>query len=137
MSLEDINIAINDNLIAEFEYDINSKDVKEGFSRPSFFVSFDNVSRSSSEYYRERALTVRIYFFPKSRYEYSLEILDVQERLENLFDLKLNVVDRKLNIHEVRSEVTDGVLSFHFDLQYLESKEVEESEMMQELEYNE
>lgn len=137
MSLEDINIAINDNLISEFGYDINANDVKEGFKRPSFFVSFDGVSRSSTEMYIERKLTVRIYFFPKSRYEYSIEITDVQERLENIFDLKLSALDKLLNIHEVRSEITDGVLSFHFDLQFLENKEVEEHEVMQELEYNE
>lgn len=135
ISLKDIRLAINDKLISEFGYEINSNDVKEGFKRPSFFVSFENSTRSSTESQTHRFLTVIIYFFPTDRYNYSLEVLDVQERLEDLFDLKLQVMNRQFNIDEVQASVTDGVLNFSFDIEYYEGKTLPDAELMQELDF--
>lgn len=135
ITYKDIKKAINTLLINEFGYEINSNDVKEGFIRPSFFVEFDNVNRSATEEQTMRNLTISIYFFPTDRVNYSLEVLDVTERLENLFDLKLSVLDRKFNIDEVTSNVADGVLVFEFDIQYQEGKVLPDAELMQELDY--
>lgn len=133
ITYKDIKIAINKKLIDAFNIDINSNDVKEGFKRPSFFVSFDNQLRSSTQEQVEKSLTIRINYFPSDRYNYSLEIMDVQEQLENLFDFKLDVLDRKFNIIEVGHVVTDGVLEFSFDIQFFDGKVLEEQEPMDEL----
>ena len=135
ITYKDIKKAVNTLLKNEFGYEINSNDVKEGFLRPSFFVEFDNVNRSATEEQTMRNLTISIYFFPTDRINYSLEVLDVTDRLENLFDLKLVVLDRKFNIDEVTSNVTDGVLVFEFDIQYEEGKVLPDAELMQELDY--
>lgn len=137
ITYKDIKKSINDKLINEFGYEINSNDVKEGFSRPSFFVDFDNINRSSTEEQVMRSLTVRIYFFPSDRYNYSLEVLDVSERLENLFELKLSVLDRKFTVSEVNSDVTDGVLNFNFSFRYEEGKEYVAPSKMENLYYEE
>jgi hypothetical protein len=140
ITYKDIKLAVNEKLISDFDYEIQSTDIKEGFKRPSFFVEFDNMNHSSTLTQVQRSLTITIYFFPSDRTSYSLEILDVQERLENLFDLKLSVLDRKFNVPETNSEVTDGVLIFSFDIQYEEGKVVPDVdtlgnpiELMQEL----
>jgi len=85
----DIKKAINSNLIKKFNIEVNSKDISEGFVRPSFFVEFLNPIRWSSADQIHKSFSVQIYYFPTDRYDYSLEILDVQGQLENLFDLKL------------------------------------------------
>ncbi|MEL3956921.1 DUF6838 family protein [Caldifermentibacillus hisashii] len=124
ITYRDIRKAINAKLKNEFNIEINSNDVKEGFKRPSFFVTFDNLVKSSDQSQFDRSLTIRIYYFPTDRYDYSLELLDIQEQLENLFDLKFNVLDRKFNIFESSSLITDGVLEFSFDIQFSDAKDV-------------
>src|SRR5690625_3258764 len=99
ITYKDIRIAINLQL-EKTEIEINSRDVSEGFDRPSFFVQFSNVGRHGTETQVERTLTVTIYYFPSDRYEYAIEVLEMQEMLENLFDLKLRVKDRLLNVNE-------------------------------------
>jgi hypothetical protein len=124
ITYKDIKKAINTKLNNEFNIEINSNDVKEGFKRPSFFVAFDILVKSSDQSQFDRSLTIRIYYFPTDRYEYSIELLDVQERLENLFDLKLEVLERKFNIFESTTLITDGILEFSFDIQFFDAKDV-------------
>ena len=138
ITYKDIKKAVNTLLIKQFGIEINSNDVEEGFIRPSFFVSFDDTLRSSTVDQIEKSLTIRIYYFPTDRYNNSIELLEVQEELENLFDLKLPVKDRLFNIFEAESVVTDGVLAFSFDIEFLEGREIEygsvsNTELMQEL----
>lgn len=134
ITYKQIKKAINEKLTAKFAIEINSKDISEGFIRPSFFVDFENMSKTGLESQVERSFTVRIYFFPTNKDSYSLEVLDVLEGLEEIFDLKLHVEDRYFNIFEGKGEVTDGVLQFEFDIQYEDGREIEEAETMQVLE---
>lgn len=131
----DIKKTINSSLKKKFNIEINSKDVSEGFIRPSFFVGIENPIRSSDETQVHKSMTIQIYYFPTDRYEYSLEIMDVQEQLENLFDLKLKVNDRYFNIDETRSNTTDGVLSFAFDIEFYDGKEIKDETLIKELEF--
>lgn len=135
ITYKQIKKAINDKLTARFEIEINSRDIKEGFSRPSFFVDFENISKTGLESQIERSFTVRIYFFPKDKNSPSMEILEILEGLEEIFDLKLRVEDRHFNIFETKGETTDGVLQFEFDINYEDGREIAEAETMQELEY--
>ena len=135
ISYKQIKKAINDKLKANFNIEINSKDIREGFIRPSFFVEFDEMNRIGLESQIERSFTVRIYFFASDMDAPSIENMEVQEELENAFDLKLQVADRHFNILEARSVVSDGVLQFEFEIQYEEGREIEEAEKMQELEF--
>jgi hypothetical protein len=127
ITYKDIKKAINETLTNEFQIEINSKDIQEGFNRPSFFVSFDNQVSSSTTNEFEKSLTIRINYFPSDRYDYSLELLEVQDRLEKIFDLKLKVLDRKFNIHETSTIETDGVLEFSFDIQFSYGKEISDA----------
>lgn len=102
---------------------ITSQDVTEGFLRPSFFVQMETTERSADENNHYRVLRVTIYYFPTDRYEYSVEVLKIQEALERVFDLKLRVNDRLLNIQESESMIVDGVLNFMFDVEFYDGRE--------------
>jgi hypothetical protein len=130
ITLKDIKTAVVSKLNANFTQEVQSSDVKEGFSRPSFFVELDNATSSSTEEQKHRGLTVRIYYFPSDKNKNSIEILDTQEALENAFDLKLPVLDRKLTINETESVTTDGVLTFSFDIEYEEGKVIADAPLM-------
>lgn len=101
---------------------ITSKDIEEGFERPSFFVDFDSFrAEQVSRRRAERSGHIVIYYFPSDRYQYKMELLDVQETLENVF-LDGLVIDEEtiLYVGEISSQVIDGVLQFEFDLDYME-----------------
>lgn len=135
ITYRDIKIAINSKLNM-LGIEINSKDVTEGFNRPSFFVEFLNPIRSGDENQVHKSLSVQIYYFPTDRYEYAIEMLDIQEKLEYLFDMKLPVGDRLLNINETNADPVDGVLNFSFDIEFYEGREYtgEENTIIDELE---
>ncbi|MFJ5771405.1 DUF6838 family protein [Psychrobacillus sp. NPDC093180] len=119
----DIKKTLNTRIKKKFNIEVISKDVTEGFNRPSFFIGIENPIRSGDENQVHKSMTIQIYYFPTDRYEYALEIMDVQEQLENLFDLKLKVKDRYFNIDEARANTTDGVLSFAFDIEFYDGRE--------------
>jgi hypothetical protein len=125
ITYKDIKLAINRALKNEFNIELNSNDVKEGFNRPSFFVSFDNNKRSGNESQVHKSLTIRINYFTSDSKDNSIELLDVQDQLENLFDLKLKVNDRFFNIDEAESITTDGVLEFSFDIEFYDARPFE------------
>lgn len=136
----DIRMAINQKLETT-GVTINSRDVKEGFKRPSFFLQLNNVGRGGSESQVEKSLTAQIYYFPSDRYEYEIEVLEMQETLDNLFDLKLPIKDRLINISEYNSFLNDGVLNVLFDIEFEEARNREKYEqypyeIMHELEFN-
>lgn len=107
-------------LLSKFpDIEIQASDVEEGFKRPSFFIELE-ADRDSRKYYSIRTLTIRIYFFPADRYVYSLEVLDKQQQLEELFDLVINVDDRVIQIASTSALVVDKVLEFTVNVEYYE-----------------
>lgn len=124
ITLKDIRIAVNKQL-NKTGIEINSRDVEEGFKRPSFFVQFNNVGRHGTETQIERMLSVNVYYFPSDRYEYAIEVLEMEETLGDLFDLKLPVRDRLLNVDEFNTFLNDGVLNCSFDIEFYDGRKAE------------
>lgn len=118
--LKDIKLAINEKILSIFpEVEIQSKDIEEGFKRPSFYVDFENskLFKIAAEYYN-KSISVKVYYFASDRYKHSTENLEVQESLESLFIDKLVVNEVNIPILEVESNVVDSVLQFSFELEY-------------------
>lgn len=88
-------------------------------------MQLDNANRAGNESQVEKSLTVRIYYFPSDRYEYAIEVLEMQETLEELFDLKLGVKDRYLNVDELTTFMNDGVLNCSFDMEFSTARDLE------------
>lgn len=129
ITFEKIRATVTRYLKANFNgIQVSSKSVKDGFARPSFKVELDNVKREGHLTQVERACTVRIFYFPKDENN-SIELLDVQEKLGDLFDLKFSIEDRHLDINEPNFDEIDGVLQFEFDLQFFDGREFENEEI--------
>lgn len=113
---------------------------KEGLIRPSFRTNIEGISASNfMNVAKDRELTVRIYYFPKEKYKYRMELLDVQDKLEDLFLLENTIVTESsfvIEIFEFQFDVVDGVLHFYFDLKLSEDiNRIDDSEYMEELIY--
>lgn len=136
-----INKAINDKIKAEFpSIPIQSRDVEEGFVRPSFYVWLESARLDAGQYSQFREFTCRILFFPSDRYDYKEEVYDVQDRLEKLFGLNFTVGDRTITVLSAASDVIDKVLHYDFDFSYYDDSAVDpdagvNTEKMQELNY--
>ena len=128
ITLKELALAINQQIIQAFpSIPITTKDIKEGFSRPSFYVDFDSFRASKPGTRRtEKNNRVTIYFFPTDRYQYKLETLEVQEGLQAAFIDRL-VIDESLSLitGETTGEVVDGVLQFEINLEYIEIENVD------------
>lgn len=124
VKLEDIITAVNEKIIEKYPTIdmMASDDVKEGFRRPSFFTSLENISRT--DYLRKflRTLTVVIYYFPTDRYKYKLDTMEKTQAIESMFAHGLKVGTRTIQLIEgVDSDVVDGVLSSRMEMQYYDA----------------
>lgn len=118
--LKQIAIAINQKLKRTFPHiEINAKDIREGFQRPSFFVDFENTTLQQQSTRRiDRTIHCIIYFFPTDRYQYKIEMLEVQEKLEDALRDELVVGNYCLYMGEIHADKVDGVLQIGFDIVY-------------------
>lgn len=121
---KEIKKAVNNLINKNFKAKINSNNIKEGFMRPSFFIELDDVKQTAYEEQIHRSMTIRIFYFPSDRETYSIEVLEVQQKLEEVFDLKLRVLDREININETEAAVSDGVLEFSFEIDFYDAREI-------------
>lgn len=143
ITFKKIKTTVNKKLISNFrDIDVSSKSSNEGFERPSFKVELDNVKREGSLTQVERSCTVRIFYFPSTIDDNAAELLDVQEALGDLFDLKFTVEGRHLDVVEPNFDEIDGVLQFEFDIRIFEARGNEydtnpnhNPELMQNLEF--
>ena len=118
IGIKDIRARIVYLLKQKFDLDVYGDDVKEGFTRPCFFVRTENHVHSSTNYHVDKTISINIYYYPNDRYNNQIETMDIQRRLESVFDLKLIVNDRHFNIIEIESDVVDGILAFSFDIEF-------------------
>lgn len=115
-----------------------SKDVSEGFDRPSFFISLDNIK--ASDFMREaldREITVRIYYFSSTIDNNKIELLNMQDKLIELFlEDNLIRVNEYVNIEvdELEFSIVDKVLHCYFDIRLCENyNRVDDTPTMEEL----
>lgn len=119
--------------------DTTSKDVSEGFDRPSFFISLDNVK--ANDFMREaldREITVRIYYFSSEIDNNRIELLNMQDKLNELFlEDNLIRVNEYMNIEidELEFNIIDKVLHCYFDIRLCENyNRIDDRPYMEELE---
>lgn len=112
---------------------IQSSDISEGFSRPSLFVEFTNISTSRGLVNsRERVIEVTVFYFPTDANNHEIELLEKQESIEEAF---IDPFQIKGGFYvfatELDSVVSDGVLQTSFEIQMLETPEEVDGEMME------
>lgn len=122
MTYKEIVSAMRSVLEHHFEnVHITSGDITEGFQRPSFFMEFiAPKSTLVAKDRRKRSFTLRLSYFPKSRTENFIELLEIQEALERRFSegTKIKVADVLLNTDQgCQCRVTNKVL--HCDVRFI------------------
>jgi len=108
------------------EIEVQTQDVEEGFSRPSFFIELDNIKVDDfMKTSKTRDITVRIIYFPKDKHINQVELLDMQESLEELFiennyiEILPETEDREAVLVEVENakfNENKKILQFQFDI---------------------
>jgi len=106
--------------------EVETQDVEEGFSRPSFFIELDNIKVNDfMKTSKIRDLTVRIIYFPTDKHINQVELLDMQELLEELFieDNYVEILPETEEREAVMVEVNNAkfnknkdILQFQFDI---------------------
>ena len=96
-----------------------STDVEEGITRPSFFVELDNIT--TNDFMREamdQEVTCRIYYFSEKTSDNRIELYNIQNGLNELFQGKVLEVGGGLNIEidTLEFSIVDKVLHCYFDL---------------------
>ncbi|MEF3313324.1 hypothetical protein PV433_31020 [Paenibacillus sp. GYB004] len=134
----EINKAINNKIKAAFPgIEIQSRDVEEGFKRPSFFVSLETSQTEAYLSNRLREMTCRILFFPTDKHLYKEEAYGVMDKLETLFVLNFAAGSRVITIGSATADIVDKVVHYDFDFAFYEdTQESETGELMQELHFD-
>ncbi len=141
MKLADIRKAINTVMRDNFpDHKLYAPDEDEGFTRPCFFIELLPITRDNEGggIYSRRVSVVISYF---SKNKTDLENIKMQDELEEIFAQALKINDRVITIDNTSGYVTDSVLHFSFNIDYLDSIDETEqygydpyAEPMQELE---
>ncbi len=140
VKLSEILNAVNSKLAETFpKVEIDSKDITEKFNRPSFRTELEGLKTSAfMTTYKERNLTIRIYYFPKNIEKSRIERLKMIDDLEEAFLGTLWINESfAIPAEEIEFEETDGVLIASIDSYTMEEIENDITEdMMEELEFN-
>ncbi len=138
ITLVDIKKSINQVLKNNFpDCKLYAGEVTEGYVRPCFFTQVFLISSNNDTInYISNKLMIVINFFSKNQTE--LENLKIADELKLAFGMTLKVNDRYLKLENIRTEISDGVLQFKFDLNFFDGVEItkEEYEIMKELNMN-
>lgn len=123
------------------EISITSQDIEEGFKRPSFFVSLENLKvENYMNSFQEKSGDIRISFFPTHKHKNQEEILGIQDLLSELFlkEKKIALENGSyIHVSEGEIDVVDKVLHFDFKIWLAEEYEREvTAENMEELVIN-
>lgn len=97
-----------------------SENITERIIRPSFYVTFDNMSaKDFMASGLDRDMTVRIRYFSTAKNDNEIENLNMQDDLSDLFiqDGTIEVTDDvTIEIDEAEISIVDKVLHFYFDI---------------------
>ncbi|KEI18206.1 phage tail terminator family protein [Clostridium haemolyticum] len=122
IDLVDIKKAIND-LLKDTGIKTIDNSVKEGFKRPSFFVQILPISGTDllKSDTLKNSYMVEINYFSKEKTQ--LDNIKMSDILKKKVFPYINIKERKLVPLNVRSTEIDGILSFRFNLNWLDSLE--------------
>jgi len=124
VGLKDLKKAIHAAIKTTFPtVSLYETDVKEGFTRPSIFVTFGTMYRTDYAESFLREIPVVVNYFPSNRDDYQIEVLETQEDLEAVLRKGFVVSGRHIHVLEdMESEVVDHTLQTIFRLSYYDSE---------------
>jgi len=132
VKLTNIKIAINGLLKSKYpepDYTIYGKEIREGYSTPSFFTEIvDGGDRAETKNFSSGRKTIKITYFQEKTDE--LDQLQKVDEIKDLFGLVFLVGERKLTVgefsHDYIGEYSD-ILQISIDFEYKENTTKEET----------
>lgn len=118
------------------EVRIWSTDKDKDFGKKCFFIKY-SASRDGKPEFVHDCGQIRLYYFPSDKNVNRMELLDMQERLSELFLFRIFVNDDfAVPINELEFEIDDDVLVMSFDFDMYQMPEEDMTTAMEELEIN-
>lgn len=138
--LTDIYAAVNALLIKRYpNIKVHGKEVREGYKKPSFFVSFTPIENSNhSVNFRYKKYDIVVVYFQEQSDE--IDNLEKIDEMEELFGNGFKVGERYIHVDEFEHEYIgedDNILQFTVTIEFYDDIEKEEtSDMMSEIVMN-
>lgn len=118
------------------EVRIWSTDKDKDFGKKCFFIKYSASRDGKPEFVHDYG-QIRLYYFPSDKNVNRMELLDMQERLSELFLFRIFVNDDfAVPINELEFEIDDDVLVMSFDFDMYQMPEEDITPAMEELEVN-
>ena len=119
---------------------VSSQDLAEGFERNTMYIYFDGIRQNDyMKKFVEKKVKIIMIYFPTDERKNSVELLEVQEKIMNLFTT--GVIKLKdgvyANIDDIYSFRHDGTMHFECDAYIFEEYDEVEYELMEELTHKE
>lgn len=119
MNLKEIKAAINTLLKSKIGVEVIAYRVEEDIPRPSLKVFFSDVKSSSGMGgTAEKNVIVRIYYYPEDPNDCDIEILEVSEKLSDLFSSYIKVGNEVLKFLEYDSDHSNDMIQASFEVEY-------------------
>lgn len=119
---------------------VSSQDLAEGFERNTMYIYFDGIRQNDyMNKFVEKKVKIIMIYFPTDERKNSVELLEVQEKIMNLFTT--GVIKLKdgvyANIDDIYSFRHEGTMQFECDAYIFEEYDEVEYELMEELTHKE
>lgn len=116
---------------------ISSQDISERFEKNTLYIYFDNVKQNDyMKKFVEKNITVRLIYFPKDDKHNTIELLEMQDILLELFTVEdiINLKNKAYaQINSVNTNRHDGTVLFDFDAYIFEAYDEKSYPNMEEI----
>ena len=119
MNLKNIKVAINTLIENNFIAEVIAYRVEEDIPRPSFKVFFSDLkSEPGMNGTTDKSVITRIYYYPKDPDDCDIELLEIREKLSDLFSRYTQIGDEVLKFIDYEDDSTNDLLQASFEIEY-------------------
>lgn len=130
VTILDIKKAVNNLISSNFKTEILSNKVKDNFKAPAFFTKVESLEYEYETVFRNSEIyKIEIHYFPSNLND-DIELMKIQTKLRSIFDRKLKVKNRYLNITNIKERIHLGTLFFNFNIEFQQYKDYSDSDLI-------
>lgn len=119
MNLKEIKVAINTLLEKNIQAEVIAYRVEEDIPRPSLKVFFSDIKSSPGMCgTAEKNVIVRIYYYPTDPDDCDIEILEVRDKLSDLFSSYTKIGEEVLKFNEYEDDAMVDMIQASFEVNY-------------------
>lgn len=113
-------------LDTKFGYEIYTQNNDEKVKEPSFFISINHLSSNSFKYWNEKSINIYITYTNLGVLQE--ELLDMENELDELFDMYIDVNNYKLMFKNKKFNIKDDFMTMKLSVDFLDNKTTVPSE---------